>query len=179
MIKQKIKGFTLIEVLVILSIITIMTISVFSNYGKNNEVFALERSSQKIAQDIRRAQEMATSGLESASSILGYGVYFSTSNPTSYLIYEEVNDASPIMSYETGDITKETINLENGVEILSLVDSVSVSNISISFEPPNPLTYIDGDFSDKTAIITLCVASDHTKTRTITINSAGMVQVTK
>ena len=60
LIMQKTKGFTLIELLVIVSITVLMTVVVFSNYGKNNEIFALERSSQKLAQDLRRTQEMAT-----------------------------------------------------------------------------------------------------------------------
>lgn len=179
MIMKNIKGFTLIEVLVIISIITIMTVALFSNYGKNNEMFALERSAQKLEQDVRRTQDMAMSGFEGSSSILGYGIYFNTSSPNSYIIYREINDVTPVMSYETGDTIKETVSLEAGIKICSLTDSTSVSTLSVSFEPPNPLTYIDAVSSGKTAIITLCLISDVSRTRTITINNAGMVQVTK
>lgn len=185
---KKVKGFTLIEVLVIISIITVMTVALFSNYGKNNEMFALERSAQKLAQDIRRAQDMAMAGSTGTggTSTYGYGLYFDKLNsPNSYIIYEEKDDdgLDVNMAYdgESIDHTKESISLENGIKICTLINTAppSVDVLSVSFEPPNPLTYIDGVPSGKTAVISLCITSDVSKTRTITINNAGMVQVTK
>jgi type II secretory pathway pseudopilin PulG len=176
---QKTKGFTLIELLVIVSITVLMTVVVFSNYGKNNEIFALERSSQKLAQDLRRTQEMAMSGLEGDASTAGYGMYFNNTagNQSQYLIYMENNTN---MYYESGtDDIKETINLESGIQICDIKDNTSSANyLSISFEPPNPLTYVGGNPSGHEASIVICMTSDNSQTRTIKVNNVGRVEVT-
>ncbi|MCK9445580.1 type II secretion system GspH family protein [bacterium] len=170
------KGFTLIELLVIISITILMTVMVFSNYGKNNEIFALERSAQKIYQDIRRVQEMAMSGFEGSVATTGYGVYFNMNSTSSYLVYEEQNSN---MWYESEtDIVKETINLEKEIIICALNDNTNTPSVlSVSFEPPNPLTYVGGVSSAHEAIITLCVASDTTKKKYIKINNVGRVEI--
>jgi len=187
---KNIKGFTLIELLVIISIVFLMSIAVFSNYGKNNEIFALERSSQKLAQDIRRGQEMSISGLVGSATTCGYGLFFNNvtessavANQYKYIIYEEKDaDCNVAIRYwqEGTDAVKETIYLETGVKVCDILsDGVTTVSRSISFEPPNPLTYIGGISSGHTAAIVLCVENDNSITRTITINNAGMVQLTK
>jgi type II secretory pathway pseudopilin PulG len=184
------KGFTLIELLVIISIIFLMSITIFSNYGKNNEIFALERSSQKMTQDIRRGQEMSISGLVGSATTCGYGLFFdkttepsAVANQYKYIIYEEKDaDCNVAVRYwQSGtDTVKETIYLETGVKICDILsDGVTIASRSISFEPPNPLTYLGGVSSGHTAAIVLCVENDTSITRTITVNNAGMVQLTK
>ena len=167
-----------------------MSITIFSNYGKNNEIFALERSSQKLAQDIRRGQEMAISGLVGSATTCGYGLFFNNttepsaiSNQYKYIIYEEkdANCNNAVRYWQDGtDAIKETIYLENGVKICDILsDGVTIVTRSISFEPPNPLTYIGGVSSGHEASIVLCVENDTSITRTIKVNNAGMVQLTK
>lgn len=175
------KAFTLIELLVIISITVLMTVMLFSSYGKNNEIFALERSAQKLSQDLRRAQEMAMSGFEGETSSNGYGIYFDKSSEATakkYIIYMNNNVD---MYYDSGvDASKETVNLESGVKICDIEDNGSniSSNISISFEPPEPLTYISANYSGHEASIILCVINDESKTRTIKVNNAGRIEVT-
>jgi Tfp pilus assembly protein FimT len=171
------KGFTLIELSVIVAITVLMTVMLFSNYGKNNEIFALERSSQKLSQDLRRAQEMAMSGFEGSSATKGYGIYFNTSNSTSYLIYEEKNTN---MWYESSiDVVKETANVENKIIICDIKDNgTSTSLLSVSFEPPNPLTYVGGVSFGHEATIVLCIASDTSRQKLVKINNVGRVEIT-
>ncbi|MEK7519423.1 MAG: type II secretion system protein, partial [Patescibacteria group bacterium] len=76
-------GFSLIEFMVVVAIIAIITLIVLINYPDAADQFALERSTHKLAQDIRRAAEMGTSSRElpgemlPAPSFVGsYGVYF-------------------------------------------------------------------------------------------------------
>jgi type II secretory pathway pseudopilin PulG len=187
---KKTKGFTLIELLVIISIVFLMSIMIFSNYGKNNEIFALERSSQKLAQDIRRGQEMAVSGLVGSATTCGYGLFFDKTTETSaianqykYIIYEEKDaDCDAAIRYwqDGTDAIKETIHFETGVKICDvLYDGATIASRSISFEPPNPLTYIGGVSSGHEASIVLCVEKDTNIKRTIKVNNAGMVQLTK
>jgi type II secretory pathway pseudopilin PulG len=174
---KNIQGFTLIEVAAIVTIMAIMTAAIFANYGKNNDIFALERSSQKLAQDFRRTQEMAMSGFEGSSATNGYGIYFNNASSGQYLIYEEKNAN---MYYESGtDSIKETVSLEKGIVICNITDNSSVMNyLSVSFEPPNPTTYIGGISSGHVASISLCISSDLTQKKIINVNNVGMVEIT-
>ncbi len=178
MITENNKGFTLIELLAIIFITLLVTASLFANYGSGSEAFALERSGQKLAQDFRRVQEMSLSGYEGELSSNGYGIYFNTSNPTQYLIYMN-NDTD--MTYASGtDTIKETVKIESGIQICSILDNTSYMDaMSVSFEPPEPNTYVSGNYSGHEAFVNLCITSESANTRTVKVNNAGRVEVTR
>jgi len=172
------KAFTLIELLVIVGIVSMFTAILFVDYGSSNKALALDRASQKMSQDIRRAQEMAMSGVVGDASTNGYGVYFDKAvNYTQYIIYR--NDNSN-MYYEPGvDSVSETINIEAGIKICDIKDNAtSVNNISTSFQPPDPINYINSNYTGHEASIVLCIISDPSKTRTVKVNNTGRVDIT-
>ena len=88
------KAFTLVELAVMMGIVVIFTTLLFVDYGKDSKTFALERTAQRMAQDTRRAQEMAMSGLVGEAGTNGYGVYFdrTSGNNTSYIIFMNNNE---------------------------------------------------------------------------------------
>ncbi|MFA5431656.1 MAG: type II secretion system protein [Candidatus Paceibacterota bacterium] len=173
------KGFTLVELAVIVSIIGFMTVLVFSNYGKNNEIFALERASQKLTQDLRRAQEMAMSGSGSIGVTKGFGLYFNEGANETYLFYED-KDVNMVWEAAT-DALIETITIEKGVkicEVKKIGPNAAEDVISISFAPPDPLTYIGGNVSGHVGAIALCTKTDTTIKKYIKVNNVGMVEIT-
>ena len=170
------KGFTLIELLVVISIIGIISAFVFVDYGKNDDTFSLERASQKILQDIRLAQQKSLSVFEWEEETNAYGVYFSSSN-NNYFIYRN-NNAN--YSYDAGDTIVETIEIPDEMSIKSILNNTdSVSWISISFVPPEPLTYIENDSIGREAFITLSLNENKTEKRTIKVNNSGRIEITK
>jgi len=178
------KAFTLIELMVILLIVAIFTGVLFIDYGKNSKVFALDRASQKVAQDVRRAQEMAMSGTTGDASTNGYGVYFDKTgnNNLSYLIFR--NNADLIMTYGGSDTVKETITIEKGVKICDLKDKLissgvdsSVNNLSVAFLPPDPINYVGTNYIGHEASIILCIIGNESTTRTVRVNNAGKIEV--
>lgn len=171
------KAFTLIELTVMMAIVAIFTTIIFVDYGKNNKVFALERSGRKLSQDMRRVQEMAMSGVAGEAGTNGYGIYFNTNNNTSYRVYGN-NDSD--MSYSQGtDSDRENITMESGVKICNLlVDSSSVNPVSVSFQPPDPINYINNADSGHEASIVLCIVGDESQTRTVKVNNVGRIEVT-
>ncbi|MFA5755036.1 MAG: prepilin-type N-terminal cleavage/methylation domain-containing protein [Candidatus Paceibacterota bacterium] len=170
------KGFTLIELLVIISIIGITSAFVFVDYGKNDDTFSLERASQKILQDIRLAQQKSLSGVEWEEETNAYGVYFSISN-NNYFIYRNNNIN---YYYDTGDTIVETIEIPDEMSIESILNNTdSVSSISISFVPPEPLTYIKNDSIGREAFITLSLNENKTEKRTIKVNNSGRIEIKK
>src|SRR3989344_902452 len=90
------RGFTLPELLISVFIIVIMTAIVLPNWHAGETTLALDRAAHKLGQDIRKATELAqraqalTPPLTFAPGIIsGYGMYFSISTPSSYILYAE------------------------------------------------------------------------------------------
>ncbi len=168
------KSFTLIELIVVTSIIILLSAIVFPNYRGIERQFALQRSAHKLAQDIRRAGEMAMSTKEFQGKVpAGYGIYLKQGE-RDYLLYADTNPSQGNEKYDGGDGKIETINLEKGVYI----QNISPSSLSINFKPPIPTIKIKTKGEDSTtAVITLSLESDSTKTKIIKVNSAGLINV--
>lgn len=168
------KGFTLIELLVVTAIISLMSTLMLANYRAGERQFAFQSSVHKLAQDLRRTQEMAMSAQEFGGGVpAGYGIYLHKGD-TYYLLYADTNPGGGNEKYDGGDATVETIYLEKRVYIKDLSTPASMS---INFKPPDPKTKISGDGSEDTGIITLSLETDPTPTTTIKINKAGLITV--
>jgi len=168
------KGFTLIELLTVLAIITILTSLSLPSYRSAQRKYLLENSARKLAQDIRRAEEMAISTRKCCGGIIppGYGVYLKQGE-NYYLIYADTNPASGNEKYDGGDYQIERIYFEKGVFIKNL----NPSSVSINFKPPDPKIRIGQDTEQDEVSITISLTSDQTKTKTIRVNKAGLIYV--
>jgi len=160
------KAFTLIELLVVTGIIILLSALVLPNYRTGESQLALQRSANKLAQDIRRAQEMAMSAKEFEGVVPpgGYGINFQT-NLTSYILFADLNNNK---IFDSGEAI-ETLSLERGVKISNLSPA---SPLTISFTPPDPTVNINP--SNSLAIITL---SNNGQTKIIKVNKAGLIYV--
>lgn len=174
-LKKNLGGFTMIELFVVVSIIVLLSLIILPNYRASVSQLTLERSAHKMAQDIRRAAEMAMSAKEWQGQIPsgGYGVHLELSWETYYKLYADKNGSQ---KYEGAPPDKEveTINLEKGVVIQGI--STTPNKVSINFKPPAPVVNL-GFTSDPVVTITLALKSDSTKTRTIKVNRAGLIDV--
>ncbi len=192
------KGLTLIELMAVVTMITIVTGIVFANYGIGRDSLALERASQKLYQDFRLVINMAMAG---STTDAGYGIYFNISTEEDrkkYIIYKDIEDGSGEGNriYNPPSETLYEINLEAGVEIGEISRSSLVlgyngegtGNLAaIFFKSPYPTTFLNPDSSlpirgafrqsNQTISIKLRMTKDHNKTRTITVNSSGMINV--
>lgn len=169
------KSFTLVELLVVTGIIVLLSVIIFPNYRVGERQFALERSAHKLAQDIRRAEEMTMSAkLFSCptGNLQGYGISFTFSPGTDYRLFAQCDSTKPPL---------ETINFEKGVKIQDLAyfkdGSWSGGKIALwfYFVPPDPTVSIK-DGAEK-ARITIALETDITKTKIITINNVGLIDV--
>ena len=145
-------GFTLIELLVSIGVIAVLATIVFVNFRSGNDILALERSAQKVVQDIRRTAGFALQGDQlvscSSGTFSGYGVYFDSSNPTSYILFAECNGND---QYDAGqDELMETIPFEQNIELRSVAP---VDPISIIFAPPDPAVTFSGGVSSSTIVV--------------------------
>lgn len=143
------------------------------NYKDLGKDFNLERSVQRLAQEIRGTLEMSMSTKSPNDNFQnfkgGYGLYFTGNNSTSYRIFIDVNNNK---EYDAGDQVIKIVNFEDGVKI----STISSSPLSIVFLPPDPKTYINKE-SSGSATITLQLEDDTTKQKSLTIKATGMVEI--
>jgi len=163
-------GFTMIELLITIFIITLLSASVFANYRSGQRKYVLSQSAQQLISDLRQAQNMAMSGVD-ISSYHGYGVHAEDNNNFYILFADEDGDS---IYKSNKDTTIKTVNLPNLIKI----DYVSPSsNLDVFFESPNPTTYINADSSvGQTGTIVLEIENTSVN-KTITATTAGLIQI--
>ena len=173
MIKKSQTGFTLVELLIVMGIVSILTGILFLNYGSTEERLKLERAAQKLAQDIRRTQEFA---LVAKKQDCGGGTATST-----YLIkFEKGEKDYQILAVCPSELLEvANTTLEKKVYIKSLETNEGDSNpLTITFAPPDPIVIINNDENFKEAKIILSLENSTLELeKTIETNKAGRIKV--
>lgn len=177
------KGYTLIEMLVVVFIISILMGTTLYNYSRqsNDEVLLFE--AQKLAQFLRRAQNLALSPQSGGVLANGFGVRVSKAT-NSVFLFRDVG-APPNYIYDTTEKIEELV-LDSRIKVDFLlapvvVGGLSKSVINILYIPPDPVLKIYTepalDTGANNAEITLVLKSDITKERKIGLNLVGLVEV--
>lgn len=180
-----VRGFTIVEILMVMAIILILSTIILANYSAGQKELALQRAAHKLAQDIRRTQEMAMSskdfGNPPTPSKGGYGIYFNVNEPNHYILFADCDndksydvDGSAFTCFSAEQFTGyselvEDISLEKSVKIGGISSGLS---LYITFVPPNP----DADFypDAQESIITLTTGDSH---KSVKINKAGLIEI--
>ncbi len=174
-------GYTLMELLVSISIIGLISTVIIADYGKGRDSNDLHIATQKIASDLRRTVNYGLGLKDFNGSIVkpGWGVYFDTSNDY-YVIFA---DNTPLpdgnKKYNAPGELFENIKLPVGLELSAIsIDAVVQTKLYIVFEPPDPTIHIshDGVTDQGVAVITL-KSKQSGKTKTITMNDFGLVDI--
>ncbi len=166
------KSFTLIELIVVIGIISVFTALVLPNYRLGDKTLALQRSSHKLARDLRGAQEMAMSVKEiNGSTPYGFGVHFDSDSADSYILFADLNDNH---HWDALDQDLETVQIESGIEISSLSPA---SEFSVLFSPPDPTVWINDSFSGVIAEITLALKTDSSVNKKVKVNNRGLIYI--
>lgn len=163
---SKFNGFSLIEMMVVMSIIAILAVLVLANYQASQKRYALAQAVQRLVSDLRKTQNMAISG---SGIYSGYGIY-ANSNSTSYVIFGN-NGGTP--RFDDGDVALETINLPPKIKILSV--SPLRGGLDITFKPPAPTTYINGQSTLGSSAVFTLQTEDGSLTKTATVTTAGLI----
>lgn len=178
---EPLTGFTILELMVVIFVITILTTIYLAGYRSGEKSFRLQRAANKLASDIRRAAELSMSAKDSKDSCAGitanaYGIYAVSLAPTSYKLYADT--AGNDRLYSPSDCVIEDIKLEKGV-IIQDINTVP-KKASISFQPPDPQTFIkwtNPDDETGSVTITLGLQNDPTKIRKVTVNRSGLIDI--
>ena len=168
---KKEKGFTLVELLVVISIIIFSASISFDRYLKGEQQLKLDRSANKLIQDIRRTQNMAlASRAINNQTVSGYGIFFDLAEPEQYIIFANTDND---YLYGPEDIDLEIISLEDKISIFSLLPLAN--SLNIVFYPIEPKVIINNNDLHKEAEITLSYLK--TNFKTARVNKAGLIEI--
>ncbi len=155
-------GFTLVELLVVIFIISLISGSVLVSSWKSQDQYYASRAAQKMSADFRWVQNMALAGkLQGAATPAGYGVYVQSASQ--YLIFY---NATSDKTYVAGaSVILETITPAKTV--------LAPIGGNVFFVPPDPATYINGVASGS-QIFTITSGSS---SRSVTVFVGGKIDI--
>ena len=193
------RGFSLIEMLVVMGIFALLSTTVFINYSDFSVKASLDNLTHQVALIIRQAQVYGIS-VSQGNQFRGYGVHFSVENPASQSMFTLFNDRNPSdKKYSPGanpcngdinDECLEKISIRSG-DTISLItakaktdpqNAINLKEVHIVFTRPNPDANILGiDFGnnqyDKLADVQITLKSLRLSTKKVIVWSTGQIAV--
>ncbi len=172
------KGFTLIELIVVISITVMITGMVLAGMQTGKRSKDVSTSAEKLAAIIRQAQMMALTGktIGGVRPDGGYGVYLNESTePNSYYLFANDSEVDSY-EYDAGDTIIQSFSL------LEKVSFDSVPHSSIIFTPPQGTIWVSTGLggSELTGANSSLIVLEHDDTIFIgyvRINSQGEIDV--
>ncbi len=189
------RGFTLIEMLLSMSIFAVVTAFVTANFRAGRQGDELRLSSQLVATAIRRAQTLAVAGqttafcrggtrdLQTCPSGLsaecgggtcvvevprGYGIRLSTTSPDdrSVILFADLDGDR---AYDAGELIRSDSASPGPSVKVSTLSPAAGATLDIVFEPPKPSVYFNGSTATGVASVTTRHAATG-QTKNVTVN---------
>lgn len=190
---KNVGGFTLIEMIVSLAIVSIILTTVIFNYSSFTDNLALSSAAQELAITIRQAQTyglsvkqvVATGKFESA-----YGIYVDTGDNANYYLFADSVHGDSL--YDSGELIQK-ISFRDGIKISDVNNGtvglpLNKTGEHITFLRPSPnaiiyFTNSSGGYAGITpptpgyTVGNIVLISPKNKTITLTIQSTGEVSI--
>ncbi len=181
-------GFTLAEIVIVLSIVGFLTAVVIAQYRNFDSTTVLRNLAYEVALSVREAQVMtiSTSNLGGGGTLLtegqnSYGIYF-TENSGTYAIF---NDHDSDNEYDPSSELVKLITITQGAQITSIVerrandpDDHPVEWASVSFDRPHlDTTFTTYSGSTNVVELVVTVTSNRGGDRKVHIARSGRISV--
>lgn len=122
------RGFSLIELIITISITVLISLALFLNYSKFGSDIALKKTAQEIALAVREAQVYGLAVKEfsySGSAFPGYGVHFDKTKPDSFILFADNSPANNLYDGEAEKVGESKIQTSNKITDLCLDQKIS------------------------------------------------------
>lgn len=192
------KGFTLVELLVVLAIIGAVSTVVITSQSSFNKTLILANTAYDIALTLRSAENFGMgSRAIGGTTNAGYGLHFDKGVPGSFILFADIwpsTDASCARPdckpgdhlYSATDALVRTYALGNGMTISnfcafssswSCVSTGALSALDIVFSRPNPDAFINANGSSFTTYSAACltITSPQGAHRYISVAASGQI----
>ena len=187
-------GFTLIELIVVMGILTVMSSVVLANHAQFGDKLLLRNLSYEIALSVREMQVFGLSARKTFATVVvsqkrAHGVHFDSNNRVSYLQFVDTS-AGISYRYDGSAELVESININPKYTIDDLCAksiggsySCGLSSLDISFLRPNPDAVIrvnaDPTTQYEEAKIVITTRRTGGDKRAIIVGAAGQISVKK
>lgn len=180
------RGFSLIELLVVVGIFVVITGVVLANNARFNSSVLLGNAAYDVALSVRQAQVYGLSTQEHAGEFqVGYGIHFA--GATEYFLFA---DRDSNRRYDDGsDEIVQTYALGRGHSVLRYCgirsdgtedcsdNAAELTHLDVAFLRPNPDSTITSTSPTPYSAARVTVTSAADETRTISIQSTGQISV--
>lgn len=176
--RHTISGFTLMELVVVISMIVAILSIFLVNYRAGGSNQSLNLAAQKLAFDIKKAQSLTIAGVnikssDTPKSNCGYGINISSEPAFEYKIFLDNNCNN---KYEASDTEIERIELPHKIQVLRFSTSPP-SSLDITFNPPRPTTSINNNQNTTSVDIVLNIEDDPLAIKTISVTTGGQINI--
>ncbi len=175
--RRYLSGFTLIEMLIVLTIVGMLTVSMLLSRGNTETRAQLFNVAKDVALAVREAEGLTMMTLEESASIpCGFGAFFQYSSQESLntytasqkIFYENTSESECLGSVNMtwGDVLGDEVETEKSMKDFSgqgvVISDIKAGGISIAenpsgdfwtgeislfFVPPEPIAYVNGSAS--------------------------------
>jgi prepilin-type N-terminal cleavage/methylation domain-containing protein len=154
-ISKRTQGFTLVELMVVISIASIILGTVVIQQNEWSDKLAVDTQAYEMALMIRQAQIYSLAVREYTAGTgdkfdIGYGVFFDIANVGQYIYFADKNDSNrgkynsgedmEVKTFTRGVTLSKICGIDNGTEKCSNISSLA--KLSISFLRPDPRAVI-------------------------------------
>jgi prepilin-type N-terminal cleavage/methylation domain-containing protein len=182
------RGFSIVELLVVVAIFSVISLIVLANHSQFNSSVLLGSFAYNIGLSIREAQVYGVSVREYNSNFqVGYGIHFEGTG--GYIFFADVDadkqydadDDAVVKNYAAGQ--GHTIQMFCGItsdgdhECTDGSTAVTIQHLDIVFYRPEPDANISSDQSGLYSGAEITVASPSGETRTISVASTGQIAI--
>ncbi len=182
------KGFSLVELLVTVSIFTVITGIILINFPSFSSKIALENLANEIALAVRQAQVFGVASREfgiGSSIFPTHGAHFDSTQATTFFIYADTNDNS---KYDGDAELLETFTVRRRNYISGLCgfltsDSICtpLTKLDVTFSRPDPEPTVLGTIANgeeaNYSYATITVKSPPGNTRMVRVWSNGQIAI--
>ncbi len=192
-IEKKQKAFTLIEMIVSLSVIMIISVIFIANYRNANSRTDLIMTAQSLVANLHSAQNNSLGLVKYGNNVPagGWGVNFDKVEKK-YTIFADLNEPDTIgyMQYDADteglrNLGAREVILSSGIEISDIIitsgaSSERVDIANVTFLPPDPRTNIyssDSIVATGTELVVELREVGTESKKTIMINFLGLIEV--
>jgi prepilin-type N-terminal cleavage/methylation domain-containing protein len=174
------RGFTLLELLITIAVISILTAILFAISAEEERNIALRQSAFQLAQDFREMQNQAMGAQNyqcKAAETKTFGVYFGQTDGNWNNYYYLFADCDSDKLYTVGtDVILRQTNLKSIIKVSAISIPAPATSLQVTFTPPDPITSINTAITSVQTIVTLA-RKDAAKTISVRVNSVGLIQI--